>query len=150
VSQSTSPRAVFEQLLHGIEHREWDALSELYAPDAVVEQPFAIPEPSRLVGQDAVRAHFARAARAPFAMRPRNVVVHDTTDPEVIVAEFDYDVTVTSTGRTFTTSNVQVIRVRDGRIVASRDYHDHCALARAVGALPGSAPTPSAGGSAAR
>jgi uncharacterized protein len=63
-----------------------------------------------------------------------NVVVHETTDPEVIVAEFDYDVT----GRegAVTAANVQVLRVRDGLITATRDYHDHLAIARATGGLP--------------
>jgi ketosteroid isomerase-like protein len=96
-----------------------------------VEQPFASP-PLRLEGREAVRAHFAAAARGPVTLRARNVVVHATADPELIVAEFDYLGLVATTGRSFETANVQVLRVRDGRIVSSRDYHDHAAIARAV------------------
>jgi ketosteroid isomerase-like protein len=39
-------------------------------------------------------------------------------------------------GRTFECANIQVLTVRDGLIVHSRDYHDHLALAVAGGALP--------------
>jgi ketosteroid isomerase-like protein len=62
-------------------------------------------------------------------------VVHDTADPEVIVGEFDYHGQVSTTGRTFQVPNIQVLRIRDGQIVSSRDYHDHLALAAAVGRL---------------
>ncbi|WP_333770864.1 hypothetical protein [Streptomyces sp. IBSBF 2435] len=32
--------------------------------------------------------------------------------------------------------SIQVLRVRDGLIVATRDFHDHVALAVATGQLP--------------
>jgi uncharacterized protein len=62
-------------------------------------------------------------------------VVHATGDPEVVIAEFDYDGQVTTTGRSFRVANVQVLRVRNGQIVASRDYHNHLAIAAALGQL---------------
>ncbi|MFA1544141.1 nuclear transport factor 2 family protein [Actinomadura monticuli] len=71
-------------------------------------------------------------AAGPLELRAWNAVVHDTADPEVIVAEFDYDGRVTATGRTFRVANLQVLRVRDGLIVETRDYHDHPGLARAL------------------
>jgi ketosteroid isomerase-like protein len=64
----------------------------------------------------------------------RNVVVHETSNPELIVAEFDYD--ITGKDGSVTAANIQVLRVRDGLITATRDYHDHLALARATGGLP--------------
>jgi ketosteroid isomerase-like protein len=64
------------------------------------------------------------------------MVVHETTDPDVVIAEWDYDVTVTTTHRTFSVSNIQVTTVRNGKIVASRDYHNHFAMAEALGRLP--------------
>ena len=62
--------------------------------------------------------------------------VHQTSDPEVAVAEWDYDGLVTTTGRSFQVSNIQVSTVRDGQIVASRDYHNHLVLAEVLGQLP--------------
>ncbi|HEU4628391.1 MAG TPA: nuclear transport factor 2 family protein [Gemmatimonadaceae bacterium] len=125
---------MLERLLRGIERGDGPALADLYAEDAEVELPFALPEPRRLHGRDELRAHFAAARRAPLELSVRDLVVHETTDPEVIVAEFVYDGHVRTTGRAFTVSNVQLLRVRDGRIVASRDYHDHARLAEAVAA----------------
>jgi uncharacterized protein len=133
MSDRTSPRSVFESLLQGISDGRWDDLADLYAEDAVVEMPFAPSPPARLEGREAIRAHFAAAARGPLTLRARNVVAHDTGDPEVVIAEFDYDGQVSTTGRSFRVSNIQVLRVRNGQIVSSRDYHDHLAIAAAVG-----------------
>jgi hypothetical protein len=41
-----------------------------------------------------------------------------------------------TTGRSFQVSNIQVSRVRNGQIVASRDYHNHLVLAEVLGQLP--------------
>ena len=60
------------------------------------------------------------------------MTIHETTDPEVIIAEFWYRGHVTGSDRTFEAANVQVIRVRDGLIVSSRDYHNHAAIAAAL------------------
>ena len=127
------PRAVFERLLQGISDGAWSELADLYADQAVVEMPFAPGGPTRLEGREAIRAHFAAAAGGPLKLRAGNVVVHDTADPEVIIGEFDYHGLVTTTGRAFQVANVQVLRIRDGQILSSRDYHDHLAIAAAVG-----------------
>ncbi len=129
---TASPRAVFEQLLATITRRGWADLPDLYAEDVVVEQPFQLPEPLRLAGRAQVRSHFAAAANLPVELAARDVVVHDTLDPEVVVGEFDYDVHVPASGRRFRVANVIVLRVRNGQIVASRDYHNHAALADAL------------------
>jgi len=133
---SASPREVFERLIHGVSEKRWEELPALYAEDAVVEHPFAIPEPSRLVGREQLREHFAAGAGIPVEMEARNVVVHETKDPEVIVAEFEYHGQSITTGRTFTVAEIWVVRARDGRIVASRDYGNHLAFAVATGRLP--------------
>jgi ketosteroid isomerase-like protein len=62
--------------------------------------------------------------------------VRETDDPEVIVAEFDYDGRNTSSGREVSVANVIVMCVRDGRIVWSKDYHNHAVLAQVVGEVP--------------
>ncbi|MQA88193.1 MAG: ketosteroid isomerase [Streptosporangiales bacterium] len=134
--ESAGPRDVFERLLRGITAGAWERLPDLYAEEAVVEFPFTAPAPARLAGRGQIRDHFSAAAGAPLEFEARNVVVHDTGDPEVIIAEFDYDGRVTATGRPFQVSNIQVLRVRDGQIVASRDYHDHPAIADAIGRSP--------------
>jgi ketosteroid isomerase-like protein len=116
--------------------RGWDSLPALYAEDTVVDHPMAIPAPTRIAGREGIRRHFDMARGLPLELSARNVVVHETTDPEVIVAEFDYDGRITTTGRTFTIHNIFVLRVRDGLIVESRDYANHLVLADALGRLP--------------
>lgn len=131
-----SPREVLDQLHQRISEGRWTELYELYAEDVVVDIPLAKPEPEHVEGHETIRKHFA-AAEGFFALQVvGDRVVHETTDPEVVIAEFDYEGQVIATGRTFRVSNVQVVRVRDGLIVESRDYHDHFAMAAATGQLP--------------
>jgi ketosteroid isomerase-like protein len=132
---SRTPREVFELLSAGITAGRWDELGALYAEDTVVEHPQNPAGPSRLDGRSAVAARFAGQAGSALNMRAHNIVVHETLDPEVIVAEYDY--TVTHAGRSVEAANIQVLRVRDGLIRESRDYHDHFRIAAARNALGG-------------
>lgn len=127
----STPREIFERLLRGVTEQRWSELPDLYAEDAEVDMPFA-PGGAHIAGRDAIRAHFAAAASGPLEFSARDVVVHETADPEVVVAEYDYEGRVATTGRRFRVANVQVLRVRAGRIISSRDYHDHRALAEAL------------------
>ena len=134
--ESASPRDVVERLIQGISAGRWQELHQLYARDALVEYPLALPSPARLEGREAVQRYFTAVARMPLELRARNVVVHETSDPEVVVAEWDYNGLVTTTNRSFQVSNIQVSTVRDGQITASRDYHNHLVLADVLGRLP--------------
>lgn len=129
-----SPREVFLRLIDGVSTRRGAEVADLYAEDAVVTHPFALPHPTRHVGREALRAHFEAGARVDRDMRPRNVIVHETADPEVIVAEFEYHGTVPP-GRTFTFPCIFVLRVRDGLIVESRDYANHVPSLQVAGRL---------------
>ncbi|MEV6978090.1 nuclear transport factor 2 family protein [Kitasatospora sp. NPDC093806] len=132
-----SPRAVFHALLDGITAGRFAELAGLYAEDAVVESVFEPVGPRRLAGRTVLAERFAAVAEhSPLELTARNVVVRETDDPEVVVAEWDYLARHRGTGRTFEAANIQVLRVRDGLIVHSRDFHDHLALAVAAGALP--------------
>jgi ketosteroid isomerase-like protein len=125
----TRPRDVFAALSDGISEGRFGELSALYAEDAVVEHPQAVPRPTRLVGRAAVHERFTGTLAGMVRLKRKNVVVHETTDPEVIVAEYDYDAESVETGKTDVTANIQVLRIRDGLIVHSRDYHDYLRLA---------------------
>ena len=130
MDRSPSPTEVFARLIAGISEGRWHELADLYAEDVVVEMPMD-PHRTHLEGREAVRQHFAAAADGWFELRAHHVIVHVTTDPEVVIAEFEYAGLNRTTGKTFTVANVQVLRVRGGRIVASRDYHDHRGFAAA-------------------
>jgi ketosteroid isomerase-like protein len=130
-----SPTEVFHKLLAGVTGRRWSELPELYAEDTVVRHPLLPCGGPVLDGREAVRAHFAAAAELPLEMRPRDVVIHQTLDPEVVIGEFRYIGRFTDTGNEFSIPNIFVIRVRNGLIVESRDYVDHLTFARAGGRL---------------
>lgn len=131
-----SPRRVVQQLLAAISEARWDAAAALYAEDAVVTHPMDPPGHGQLNGAAALRAHFEAASALPITMQARDLVIHETADPEVVVTEFRYVGRVTTTGRAFQIANVFVVRVRDGLIVASRDYGDHLAFSHAIGRMP--------------
>jgi len=123
---------VVRRLLEGIAAGPTPALSDLYDADAVVELPFARPGGLRLEGRPAISEHFARAAQVPLRLLPVDVTLHLTADPDVVIAEYQYDGTAIATGRSFVASNVQIVHVRNGLIVSSRDFHDHAAMASAL------------------
>jgi ketosteroid isomerase-like protein len=129
-----TPGEVLEALIDGVTNARWDDLPGLYAEDTLVTHPFAHGD-APLRGREALRRHFARAATMALEMEARDLVVYETTDPEVVIGEFAYAGRVVSTGRTFVIANLFVLRVRDGLIVESRDHADHLAFAAATGRL---------------
>lgn len=131
-----TPEEVFLKLVHGVADRDFDALPALYAEQTDVRHPMNPYGDRPLLSRDALSEHFG--VNAPrvvesIRFRPENIRVHQTADPEVVVAEFEYAGTVLATGEPFRAPAIFVLRVRDGLIVESRDYIDHVAMARARG-----------------
>jgi hypothetical protein len=128
------PREVFARLQEVVLQFDMDAQADLYAVNGVLEWPFA-PEglPRRVEGREAIRrvlvplGERARAA-GHHLLEFRALVLHDTADPEVIIAEFDAQGEVLPGGQPYRLSYVQVLRVRDGEIVTFRDYWNPLAL----------------------
>ncbi|WP_037304788.1 nuclear transport factor 2 family protein [Amycolatopsis orientalis] len=125
----TTPRDVFDELSELVTARRWDELFELYAEDAVVENPQRPPVPSRFEGRETLRKIFSGGFNV--RMERADVLIHGTTDPEVIIAEYRNVGEVLDTGKSLDIANVQVLRVRDGLIAHSRDYHDYLRLTAA-------------------
>jgi uncharacterized protein len=134
MTEHDSPVEAVTGLLAAIAAGPSGALAERYAPEAVVELPFARPTGLRLLGREAIREHYVRAGRAPLRLIPINVVLHRTSDPALVVAAYDYAAEGLRTGRAQQIANVQLIRVERGLIARSRDFHDHRALAELMGA----------------
>ena len=128
-SVDVSPREVFERLHERVrDDYDMDGQADLYAPGGVLELPFAPPgAPRQIRGREEIRA-FLRAAGHRVRQAGRRivrydpVVVHETADPEVIVAEFELHGEVSATGAAYHMPFIQVLRVRDGQIVSMRDY----------------------------
>jgi uncharacterized protein len=132
-----TPREVFLELVSGVSEGRWDELAELYADETCVEHPFSPFGAKPMHTPAELREHFSAGKRLPpVRQEPVNITVHETADPEVIVGEFEYQGT-TEGDEPFRVPCIFVIRVRDGKIVASRDYIDHISSARRYGRLDG-------------
>ena len=135
-----SPREVFLRLVHGVCAEDYDVLPDLYAEQTDVRHPMWPGGTPALTSRDDLRRHFGAAASARGAgpalrFQPANIAVHETPDPEVIVAEFEYRGTTEVADEPFVVPCVFVMRIRDGQIVESRDYIDHLAFAKVRGRL---------------
>jgi uncharacterized protein len=133
------PRELFIRMKqHWLSNAETGADSVL-ADDAVIEIPFAAPgRPRKFRGRAQFQA-FAQQARASLPVRftdCRDVAIHDTADPEVIVVEYELTGIVTTTGLQASASFIGVLRARDGQVVAWREYQDTMAIAAALGHPP--------------
>ena len=128
--EPTSPAAVFRRLVRAVaERRQSQIVDECYTEDVVVEHPFMVPEPTTIRGREQLRKRMTTLEKLPITMEIVDIVVHETSDAEVIVGEFESRMTSKRSGQCVTTGNIMVLRVRDGLIVSSRDYHNHALLA---------------------
>ncbi|GGP10666.1 nuclear transport factor 2 family protein [Nonomuraea glycinis] len=104
-----------------------DALADLYAEDGLHEFPFGGLPPYQ--GRERIRDGY----RASWGTSPaevqeiRNVLIHRSTDPEVLIVEQE---TVVKVGdRSITVPGLLILRIRGGLIVHTRDYMDATAIA---------------------
>src|SRR5947209_7051690 len=142
------PRTVPEiaQLVRqGMSTLDTEPFAHLFAADAVYEQPFlgrrtegreaivadltaagarahAPGVPRVTKGREELRRRFRAAAEVRRVVGAGNVVIHETADPAVLVAEFDLHQELRGTA--FTVSYVMVMTVKDGLIKHTRDYTD--------------------------
>jgi uncharacterized protein len=136
MAQPLSPSEVFLALVNGVAEGRWEELPDLYAEQTDVVHPFDPFRSPALRTREEIREHFTVGGTGPRRRRRAvNITIHQTTDPEVIVAEFEYQGTADGTGEPIAVPGIFVLRVRDGEIVSSRDYFDHLAAARARGKL---------------
>jgi len=119
-----TPAQVLDRRRELLLKHDVDGFVDLFAPDAVIELPFAGPGmPPRLAGQQAIRDYSHRMDASPLRIDDLEATaLYHTDDPEVVIIELATRGTVTSTGRTFEGTSIQVFRIRGGKIVLFRDY----------------------------
>jgi ketosteroid isomerase-like protein len=104
-----------------------DGFADLFARDAVIEFPHAGPpgKPLRLVGRQAIREYARQVMAMPLQLDTFEVAaLYQTMDPEVMVVEMRTEGSVTTSGRRFAATSVQILRVHGGQIVLFRDFPD--------------------------
>jgi uncharacterized protein len=133
---SVTPADVLARRSQLILNGDADGFAALFAPDAVIESSFAGPPgmPVRLEGREAIREYARHVLASPLRLEDFEVAeLYQTQDLEVVITEMRAKGTVTATGRPFTTTSVQIIRIREGHIVHSRDFADPRILEDAIG-----------------
>jgi ketosteroid isomerase-like protein len=133
------PRTLIARYHRAMLDKNADALAELYAVDGVHEFPLFSPFfPRRLNGRDEIRKHYTSVwGAAPFRILDiRQVAIHETHDPNVLVSEAEFTARATATDKTFALSFAVVMCTKDGFIVHLRDYMDALGAAVALDRLP--------------
>jgi len=112
------------------------------AYDGYIEWPYRpAGVPARLQGRTEIRRFLSAASRDFIRFDEyRDVVVHETTDPEVVIVEYEANGTVVPTGAPFRQTVIAVFRVRDGEVLSYRDYINPLPLAEALASVGGASP----------
>lgn len=112
-------------------HQGWELLLDkdmvgfigLFTDDAVMEFPFAPSGyPNRLDGHAAVHEYLIGYPDWLDIRRIKDSTVHQTHDPQIIIAEFSAEGVVVASGKPYEARYITVLTVRDGRITHFRDY----------------------------
>ncbi|GIG88253.1 nuclear transport factor 2 family protein [Plantactinospora endophytica] len=130
----SAPRDLFEQMRQQWFGQVAPLTGDLLADDVIVEIPFAAPGPYRIQGKQQF-LDFVNPQRAAFPVRfdaCRTIAIHDTTDPDTIVVEYELTGTSTRTDRRATAAFVGVLTARDGRIALWREYQNTVAIQQAL------------------
>jgi uncharacterized protein (TIGR02246 family) len=133
---SATPADVLARRRHLTLNGDADGLADLFAPDAVIEFAFHGPPgtPVRLEGREAIREYSRRIMASPLRLEEYEVAeLYQAQDPEVVIAEVRAKATVTTTGRSLTTTSIQILRIRQGHIVLWRDFADPRVLEDVIG-----------------
>lgn len=138
-ASAASPRQVAERLLRAIVSPDPGDIADCYAPSVVIEMPFAAAPlyPARIEStREELRTRFRAGAAARRYTRLSNVVIHETNEPGVVIAEYEVHGELAAAAGPFSQRFVMVMTIRDGQIVHTRDYTDPIAGARLLGKLP--------------
>jgi uncharacterized protein len=112
--------------------REW---VDLFAEDGTLEFPYCPPGiPWRFTGHEALYEHM-RHFPEQLDLTFSEPVFHETTDPELVIAEFTGTGTAVPTGRPVNQTFISVVRTRDGRITLFRDFWNPLVILEALGGM---------------
>ncbi|SCG60577.1 hypothetical protein GA0074704_3702 [Micromonospora siamensis] len=130
----TAAREVVKQLLRASREQDTETFVNLFAPDGYIEWPYRpAGAPGRVAGHDELREFLTAQANALVRFDEyRNTVIHETTDPQVVIVEYEAHGTALRTGAPLHQTIIAVLRIRDGLVVSYRDYLDPLVVAEAL------------------
>ena len=126
-------RAAIRQFLTGLEEKDMDKVNAVWADDAVQDMPY-VPDgfPGRVVGRDALIAQYQAWPDMAGAVNfTDDLVIHDMHDPQLAYVEFQGEVEVIPTGKTYRQTYGGLFHVVDGKIALYREYFDPRVFAEA-------------------
>ncbi len=89
----------------------------LFAPDAVLEFPFApAGVPRKVAGREALLAHMRHFPEM-FDVEFVDLVFHDTVDPSLVIVEFRSTGTARPTGKPYEQTCISVVRTDDDALI---------------------------------
>jgi ketosteroid isomerase-like protein len=136
---TASPRETAERFLSAAIGADPGDMADCYAPSVVIEMPFAIAPliPARVeTTREELRERFRAGTASRRYKSLGDVVIHETTDPGVVIIEYELHGEFTQTAESFSLRFLMVLTIRDGQIVHSRDYSNPIAGAQVIGRLP--------------
>ena len=98
------------------------------AEDAVFEYRYDFPGfPRRVDGREALMALYAPYGDSTVLHSGDNLVVHHSTDPRVVILEYEVHGTKVASGKAYDNRFVSIVTVEDRKVVHWRDYMDSLA-----------------------
>lgn len=85
-----------------------------------------------MAGRETIRSYLANYTDHQVIEELPHVFIHETTDPDVVIAEWTAHGTTVSTGKKCEMKYIIVITVRNGEVVNCRDYFSPLLAARAA------------------
>ena len=123
-------RAILARLFDALNTADYGAMASLYTDDYVLELPFADPEPVRAQGLAEVATTLGPMLQT-FRFTLSLTTVHDCLDPDLLVAEYTSEGTVTTTGKPYTNTYIGLYRFRDGRVCGVKEFYNPLLALRA-------------------
>lgn len=132
-------REIVEQVLRAGREMDTERFVGLMAPDGYIEWPYRPPGvPAQVRGRAEIRRHLTETAEGFIRIvEHRNVTLHETTDPEVVIVEYEAHGTLVATGAAFEQMVIAVFHIRDGQILSYRDYINPLPLLEALASITG-------------
>ncbi len=135
---AATSREVVEQILHASREQDTETFVNLFAADGYIEWPYRPAGiPARVEGRDQIREFLTAQANGLVTFDEyRNTVIHETTDPEVVIVEYEAHGTVIPTGAPLHQTIIAVfLLIRNGLVVAYRDYLNPLVLAETLASV---------------
>ncbi|WP_433273401.1 nuclear transport factor 2 family protein [Pseudonocardia xinjiangensis] len=131
-----TPRELVDHALQLLIAHDMTAFAGLWAETGVLELPFAPPGyPQKVEGRAAVHEYLRAYPDIVDVRAVTEQVMHQSTQPDTVIVEFEVAGTVVATGRPYDMRYIAVIVVRDGEIQVYRDYWNPLAVAEAMGGV---------------